>query len=345
MWSKKTGILMLAALLVGTGAAGRAQAAQIDAALIPEFDRAAGAFTGTRFVQISYDESSHVSKLFNGRTERIEFSVKGSNSSGMAELVQRINAALLQAQSPAKASSANLTYSGVLKGGQGSLTLTYRVQVDAVFSGFKLDQSASEDIPVDVNWRGFAVDGPVPVDSQSRGMININQPIGLLEAVDPGFAGKLLDSGAKSVMLSPMLDFGEIGSMPMERWHWLFDPTLNLASTSGIFRGDIGRAKVFSVYSLGECSIREGCPPPREADAVAAVDGTALRIHSSTPQPNAQIEIAGFTGIEQVGQQQIVRVKIEHAQAVVPGFTLQVLLVLGGMMGAIAVGVLLKARK
>jgi hypothetical protein len=134
--------------------------------------------------------------------------------------------------------------------------------------------------------------------------------------------------------------------MPMERWHWLFDPTFSQASTGGILGGeDIGRAKVMSVYSLGECSIREGCPPPKESSASASVDGTPVKVEISTPQPNSQIEIAGFTSIEKAGGHEVVRVSMESASLVLPDFTIIVLLVLGGMMAAIAGIVLLKTRK
>jgi hypothetical protein len=335
----------IAALLVA-GFASQAQAAQIDASLIPEFDRAAGSFVGVKFVQMAYEPESAVAQLFNGRAERIEFSIEGTNASGMDELVAAANQALLRAQSPVQVAGANLTYSGVLRGGSDRLTLTYNVEFIPVFSGFKLDRNATDDIPMDINWRGFVIEGPVFVDSQEHGRININQPAGLLEVTFPEFADKLEGSEAEAIMTEPILDFSELGAMPMERWHWLFDPTFGQAGTSGILRGaDIGRAKVMSVYSLGECSIREGCPPPKEGDASISIDGEPVRVHTSTPQPNAQIEIAGFTSIEKAGGNDIIRVSMVSASAVIPDFTIIVLLVLGGMMGAIAFFVLFKTRK
>jgi len=335
----------IAALLVA-GLANHAHAAQINASLIPEFDRAAGSFVGVKFVQIAYEPGSAVAKLFDGRTERIEFSIQGTNSSGMGELVATANHALLKTQSPAQVASANLTYSGVLRGGPDRLTLTYNVEFIPSFSGFKLDKNATDDIPMDINWRGFAIDGPVLVDSAEHGRMNVNEPIGLLEVTFPEFAEKIAGTEAEKIMTEPILDFGELGAMPMERWHWLFDPTFSQASTGGILRGSgIGSAKVMSVYSLGECSIREGCPPPREGDSSVTVDGTPVKFHISTPQPNAQIEIAGFTKIEKAGANDIIRVSMENASFVLPNFTLIVLLVLGGMMAGIAGIVLLKTRK
>ena len=334
----------IAGLLIA-GLASQAHAAQINASLIPEFDRAAGSFVGVKFVTMRYERGSAVADLFNGRTERIEFSIEGTNASGMAELVAAANQALLKAQSPAQIIGANFTYSGVLRGGPDRLTLTYSVELVPEFSGFKLDRNATDNILMDVNWRGFVIQGPVLVDAPWRGMMNVNEPIGLLQATFPEFAGKLAGTEARGIMTEPILDFTEIGAMPMERWHALFDPTFSQVSTSDVFRGDIGSAKVLSVYSLGECSIREGCPPPKEGDASVSIDGAPVQVHISTPQPNAQIEIAGFTSIEDAGGQQSIRVGMENPTLVLPDFTIIVLMVLGGMMAVIAGIVLIKTRK
>ncbi|HEV8405168.1 MAG TPA: hypothetical protein VGQ13_04590 [Nitrososphaera sp.] len=336
----------LAALLIA-GLTNQAYAAQINVSAIPEFDKAVGSFVGVKFVQVRYDPGSTLADLFAGKTERVEFSIKGTNGSGMSELVAAANQALLKVHSPAQITNANLTYSGVLRGEPDKLLLTYNVEFIAKFSGFKLDRNATDNIPMDINWRGFVINGPVLVDSPEDGRINVNQPIGLLESVFPEFAEKLASSEAREIIAEPILDFSELGAMPMDRWHWLFDPTFSLASTGGILKGEgIGSAKVMSVYSLGECSIREGCPPPKEGDATLSIDGTSVQVHISTPQPNSQIEIAGFTSIEKAGAYEIIRVKmIDPGGLPIPPFTIQVLLVLGGMMGAIAFFVLFRTRK
>ena len=333
----------IAAFLVA-GLASQAHAAQINASLIPEFDRAAGSFVGVKFVTMRYEQGSAVADLFNGRTERIEFSIEG-NASGMNELIATANRALLEAQSPAQITGANFTYSGVLRGGPDRLTLTYSVELAPAFSGFKLDRNATDNRLMDVNWRGFVIKGPVFVDAPGHNMINVNEPIGLLQATFPEFADKLAGTEARGIMVEPILDFTEIGAMPMERWHALFDPTFSIMSGSDVFRGDIGMAKVLSVYSLGECSIREGCPPPKEGDVSVNIDGAPVQVHISTPQPNSQIEIAGFTSIENAGGQQAIRVSMENPTAVLPDFTIIVLLVFGGMMAVIAGIVLVKTRK
>ena len=335
---------VIAALLIA-GFANQANAAQIDVALIPEFDRAAGSFVGVKFVTIKYEADSEMAALFNGRTERIEFSLKGTNASGMSELIADVNQVLISVQSPVHVTSANLTYSGVLRGGPDRLTLTYNVEFMPTFSGFKLQENATDNILMDINWRGFVISDAVNVDAPGRGEINVNHPIGLLQATFPEFADKILRTEARIIMTEPILDFSEIGAMSIERWHVLFDPTFSQVSGNDIFKGNFGRAKVLSVYSLGECSIREGCPPPKEGDARVNIEGTAIEVHISTPQPNSHIEIAGFTSIEKVAGHETIRVSLLDKNAALPVFTIQVLLVFAGMMAAIAVFVLVRSRK
>lgn len=261
----------------------------------------------------------------------------------------------MKSKSPMQLADANVTYAGTIRGSYDTLTLTYRIELDSHVSGYVLSQASNdtaEAILVDSNWRGFVVDGLVMVNTDSHGEVNVNEPVGLLQAIFPDIAQKLMNSNAETaaIMTQPILDFRDIGMVALERWHLLFDPTLSQESAKDIIKGtDIGRAKVLSVYSLGECSIREGCPDPREADSIATIDGSTLNVHISTPQPNAQIEIAGYTTIERGPEGdnlEIIGVNLDNpGPDGPPMFTMQVLLALVVMMGAIAVIVLFKARK
>lgn len=337
-----------AVLMVGMIGANAAHAAQINAFLVPERDEGYAKFMGLKFIQIRYPQGSSVAGVFDGVNEKIEFTVPLP-----AEQLAQINRALIEGNSPIQLANANVTYSGTIRGSHDTLTLAYRTELDSQVSGYVLNPSSNstETILVDSNWRGFVIGGPVMVDA-GQGEVNVNEPIGLLQAAFPEFAQKLMDANSETsaIMTEPILDFGDIGRMPLERWHILFDPAPSQASVAGVINGvDIGRAKVLSVYSLGECSIREGCPEPREADSIASVDGSDLKVHISTPQPNAQIEIAGYTTIESGpdnGDLEVIGVNLDQqATGGPPLFTMQVLLILGGMMATVAVAVLYKARK
>ncbi len=337
------GIVLAAGWLGGSVAYG----AQISAFLVPEHDEGHARFMGLKFISIKYPQGSSVAGTFEGVNERVEF----TEPLEPAQLDQ-INRALLENNSPMQLANANVTYAGTIRGSHDTLLLGYRVELESQMSWYVLNptSNSTETILVDSNWRGFTVRGPVMVDS-GRGEVNVNEPIGLLRVAFPDFAEKMVEANTetRAIMTEPILDFSDFGRMPLERWHFLFDPTWSQASTKDVLVSDIGRAKVLSVYSLGECSIREGCPEPRESDSTAAVDDADLKVHISTPQPNAQVEIAGYTTLETKpanGDLEIIGVNLDNpGPGGPPAFTMQVFLVLGGLMAVVAVAVLYKARK
>jgi hypothetical protein len=86
----------------------------------------------------------------------------------------------------------------------------------------------------------------------------------------------------------------------------------------------------------------------KESDAKATIDGTNANIHSSTPPPSGQIQIAGFSTVSKSGNSEIAFITAnapEGTGAATGGFPLQVLGALAGMMAAVSVFVLWKARK
>ncbi|HEX7142704.1 MAG TPA: hypothetical protein VF222_09530, partial [Nitrososphaeraceae archaeon] len=145
------------------------------------------------------------------------------------------------------------------------------------------------------------------------------------------------------------LDYEEIG-FPMDRWHFLFDPTGSQASAAGSGYAGLeeGGSKVVSVFSLGESSFREGTHAAKESSISTTIDGSNVNIKSSDPPPSAQIQIAGFAQIKKISNSEIAFVSPKGPSGTATatgGFPLQVLLILGGMMGAVAILVLIKARK
>ncbi|MGI0025315.1 MAG: hypothetical protein ACREA4_09250, partial [Nitrososphaera sp.] len=107
-------------------------------------------------------------------------------------------------------------------------------------------------------------------------------------------------------------------------------------------------AQVLSVFALGESSLREGVHVAEEKDAVASIDGVQVDVHSNNPPPNAQIQIAGYADDQESEGGEFATVTSEAPAGVSTStgeFPIQVLLVFGGMMGAIAIFILIKARK
>jgi hypothetical protein len=73
-----------------------------------------------------------------------------------------------------------------------------------------------------------------------------------------------------------------------------------------------------------------------------------VNLRATTPPPSGQIQIAGYSSHQESGGAWHAVVTAEAPEGVqtsTGGFPIQVLLVLGGMMGAIAIFILFKARK
>jgi hypothetical protein len=331
----------------------QAYAADLAAALNPESDISDASFVGVRTLTLEYPAGSSLAQELDGQNQRVEFSLNGTatgqdnNNTGMSGLIAALNRAFVQADSPAQASQAVLSYSGVLRGGPTSAVISYRVELQPTLERFVLQggEAGQTGTLVDLEWRGITINEPLVVNAPDVGQININYPVGFLQALYPSIAQKFENTQASEVLNEPILNFEDFNA-PMNTWHVLFDPV-------GAYGGSVGLegtegANALSVYSLGESSLREGAHGIEEKDVTATIDGANVNGHSTTPPPSGQIQIVGYSNAQESDGAWYAVVTAEApegAQTSSGGFPIQVLLVLGGMMGAIAIFILFKARK
>ena len=325
----------------------QAFAAQMTAVLIPSTDTSQPDFSGIKFITLKYSPGSPLSKLFNGKNEHVTFTMKGT-AGGMSEVISAFNKAIAtEKRSPVRIDNATLSYSADILGQPDNAMLSYKVDFKPSISKFVLQQNGPQGTVVDIDWRSIVVNDPLIVDAPKYGKISVNYPIGLLQAIHPDLAQAFLNSQASAIMKDPLLNFQDIG-IPMDRWHFLFDPTGSVAGSAGSGYIEQGGARAVSVYSIGESSFREGTFTEKTSDTTATIDNSQVQVHSSTPPPSAQLQIAGFSRIQKSGNTELAFVSTQAPEGTVTatgGFPLQVLLVLGGMMGAVAIFVLVKARK
>ena len=324
----------------------QAFAVQMTAVLVPSKDSSQPVFTGVRFITLKYDPGSPLSKLLNGKSEHVTFTMKGT-AGGMSRVVSAFNNAIAtQKQSPVRIENGTLSYSADLIGQQDSAQLSYKVDFNPTMSNFVL-QKGPQGTVVDLDWRSIAVNDPLILNAPKYGMMSVNYPIGLLQAIHPDLARQFLNSKSAAIMNAPLFNFQPVG-IPMDRWHFLFDPTGSLAGVAGSGFTEQGGARAVSIYSLGESSFREGTFTEQTSDSTATIANTPVQIHSSTPPPSAQLQIAGFAKTQKSANNELAFVSTQAPEGTVTAtgsFPLQVLLVFGGMMGAVAVFVLVKSRK
>jgi hypothetical protein len=328
-----------------------AHAADLTAALNPGTDSGQASFVGARTVTLEYPAGSTIAQELNGKTQRVEFSLNGTindqNNTGMSDVIGALNRAFIQAQSPVQASQAEVSYSGVIRGGPTSTIISYRVDLRPTLESIVLPtgESGQSAQVVDLEWRRIKINEPLVVNAPDIGQININYPIGLLQTLYPSLAQNLENSQARDLLSQPILNL-EAFNTPMSSWHFLFDPVGAYGGSVGL--GGTGGAKVLSIYSLGESSLREGTHTIEEQDATASVGGVNVNLRATTPPPSGQIQIAGYSSHQETAGTWHAVVTAEAPEGVQTssgGFPIQVLLVLGGMMGAIAIFILFKARK
>ena len=320
-------------------------AVQLTSSLVPTTGHGEVDWSAIRFLTIKYPPNSPLAQEFNGKSETVRFTME-ADEDGMPQLIQAFNDAMAsQKNSPVRVTNASLTYTGQLRVTEDELTLSYNVQLKPSFiSDFTLASGNQTADVIDLDWRSIDVAGPITL-STPYGDIDVNHPIGLIQANHSSVAEQLMNTEASSIMADPLFNFQDVGRS-MDTWHFLFDPTGSQAGASGF--QEIGGARVVSIYSLGESSFREGTFQETEKQASATMDGTPITVESTTPPTSAQITIAGFSKIQKSGETEFAVVTQEAPAGTATatgGFPIQVLLVLGGMMGAVAVFVLLKTRK
>ena len=349
-----TAVLMFAALP-------GAFANDMNGSIVPEHNIGEVQYLGFKNLTLRYPAGSAVADAFSKvDTNDIRITsaqITGnltSQDSAIVSAITAFNRALADVKSPTQVTAIKLLYTADIKPDEGVTLITFKVNAVPTIENFALGDGDLEGLSskiVDLEWRGIRVTEPILVDlkhgDSELGATDINSPMGLLEKLYPELAEQLKSSAAAEILNEPILDFRKF-DQNMDSWHFLFDPSGSLAETSSFFREESG-ARVVSIYSLGESSFREGTFKAEEKDADASVLGTTVSIHSQVPAPSGQIQIAGFSKAD-VSQPaaEVASVSVEApagASTATGGFPIQVLLVFGGMMGAIAIFILFKARK
>ena len=277
-----------------------------------------------------------------------------SQDSAVVSAITAFNKALVDVRSPTQVTAIKLIYTADIKPNDNGALISFKINAVPTIENFSLGDGNLEGLSskiVDLEWRGIVVTEPILVDlkhgDMELGATDINRAMGLIEKLYPELAADLKGSAAAEILNEPILDFKKF-DQNMDTWHFLFDPSGSLVETSSFFREESG-ARVVSIYSLGESSFREGTFRAEEKDEDATALGVPISVHSQVPAPSGQVQIAGFSKID-VSQPaaEVASVSVEApagASTATGGFPIQVLLVFGGMMGAIAIFILFKARK
>jgi hypothetical protein len=343
-----------------------ASAVTLTTVLNPNQDTTQAAYEELHTVLINYPQNSEIATLFKNNAREIAITATSLptennkvNQAAMQNLVTYINQALSNIHSLVRATAVSMKFFGDIRDYSSSQSIVdQRMFIDIGIEKYMIPNN--QDIThkfVDFNWRAFTINQPVKLsytDNKTGSIktIDVNYMSGVLNAEIPGFMDAFKRAGATqqaiALLQKPVLDYGKL-STSMDKWYVLFDPAASLVETQGYgYKGEQNGARVDTIYSLGEGSIREGKHEETIYDSSFGTGANTYSLSLTVPPPNARIDVLGYSKMTTSGSGDSVAVisdQNEGGSSYAGNFPLVVLGSLGGIMGGITGFVLFKGRK
>jgi hypothetical protein len=304
------------------------RATSIDTTLSPEENKSIVRYESSQLLNIKYPSGSEIGSQLDGQNIVIGFTVDSSDP-GIQMLMKDMNAYLLRERdSPATVSDLVINYKGELVGMKDLAALTHQVSVKMALAGYVIgpyNDGERDGKLVDLNWRTFIMDQRVEVQTENYGLIDINRPSGLIYATVPSLMESLSYDRTLELLNKPALDFSKF-AIPVEDWRWQID----------------GNEQITVITTQGGIGID---PNPTIYDVPFEHEGKSHQMTLKIPPPSGTIQILGLAEAYALGSDEAAFVYESGYRPDVNPFALQVLVVMGGLLGAISIIVLLKARK
>ncbi len=320
-----------------------AYAAQMEFRMIPESETAEVTMKFQRTIFLEYEEGGKLADELRGMKTSKVFSANSE------EIRDRINYYLKnEADSDAVVTNVQLDYDAQLTGRGLNTSIDYKIVLSLEIQGHMIRPMA-ENSPglIDMDWRGFLVDGPVDVNV--RGVDNeINIPISFIAQASPSLYSAVKGSEAEQILNYPLMNATGIKAQPLGNWHFLFDPTgINAdAATYGMSEELAGR--VWSSYTMGESSIREGIQIEKVHEATFTADKT-YTIRAIESADSANVHIGGFASVDVLQDSEVFgvsKVPPEGFATTATGeFPVMIIYGMAGMAGGVGIGVFIISEK
>ena len=290
-----------------------------------------------RTVILNYDEGGMLADDLRGQKVAKTFSLT-SDDPGVIELRDRINYQLSQMDSSATITDVQIDYDTKLTGRGLNTSVDYKIILTMQITNHVLRESSSGSSGiVDMSWRGLMVPGEVTVNAKGIDH-EINLPISFIADTSPALHSAILGTEAETLLNTPIMDASGIKAQPLGNWHFLFDPTgINVdAAQFGLSEELAG--VVWSSFTMGESSFREGIQTEKEHEASFTTDQTYdLRTIESADAAN--IFFAGFANIDVLDSQEVVGVYPEAPEGYATTSTGQFpVMIIYGMAGMAGIG-------
>jgi len=317
--------------------------AQMEFRMIPEDEIGTVTVKFQRTVFLEYEEGGKLADELRGLKTSKVFSTQSE------EIRDRINYFLKnEANSDAVVTDVQLDYDAQLTGRGLNTSIDYKIVLTLTVQGHVIRQM-SDNSPglIDMDWRGFIVDGPV--DINVRGVDNeINLPISYVAQASPSLYSAVKGSEAETILNYPLMNAAGIKAQPLGNWHFLFDPTgINAdAATYGLSEELAGR--VWSSYTMGESSLREGIQIEKVHEATFTAD-KLYTIRAIESADSANVHIGGFASVDVLGDSEVFGVSKTppegFATTATGEFPVMIIYGMAGMAGVVGIGVFIISEK
>ena len=300
-----------------------------------------------RTVILNYDDGGMLADELRGQKVAKTFSVD-SNDPGVNELRDRINYQFSQLGSSAAVTDVQIDYDTKLTGRGLNTSIDYKVILTMTITNHVLrESSGSNSGLVDMNWRGLMVPGEVTVNA--KGIPHeVNLPISFIADVAPGLHSAILGSEAETLLNTPIMDASGIKKQPLGNWHFLFDPTgINVDAAQYGMSSELAGV-VWSSYTMGESSLREGIQTEKEHEATFTAD-TTYDLRTIESADSANIFFAGFANIDVLDSTEVVGVYPEapegYATTSTGEFPVMIIYGMAGFAGMAGIAIFLVSEK
>ena len=300
-----------------------------------------------RTVILNYDDGGMLADELRGQKFAKTFSVD-SNDPGVNELRDRINYQFSQSGSSAAVTDVQIDYDTKLTGRGLNTSIDYKIILTMTLTNHVLrESSGSNSGLVDMNWRGLMIPGEVTVDA--KGIPHeINLPISFISDVAPGLYSAILGSEAETLLNTPIMDASGIKAQPLGNWHFLFDPTgINVDAAQYGMSSELAGV-VWSSYTMGESSLREGIQTEKEHEATFTTD-TTYDLRTIESADSANIFFAGFANIDVLDSAEVVGVYPEapegFATTSTGEFPVMIIYGMAGFAGLAGVAIFIVSEK
>ena len=284
-------VASIIASLAVIGASTDSWAAQLDATITPQAESSPFKMSYLKTIHVWYQEGGVVAEELRGVDHVITGSADSSSSTDVQNLIDRLNARILESGSLAEISDLNVEYSFILSGGDDRASIDYKIIFEGSLTNYVITADSLKSL-VDLGWRGMSVDGSVVIDGQE-----INDPFVFVDDSFPVTSDMITSTSADRVFDDYLINADFILEQPLTNWHFLFDPTgINVdASTFGLDDEISGFIK--SSWTMGESNLQQGRQVEKIVEEIVTTDKTYI-VKSVQSPDQGNLNIIGFGALD-----------------------------------------------